>query len=69
MNDEMTAGRVEAVQEITTALFKAAGAELIRHGNDPQAEMILGTAVAMFVERTDERVSPGFKRRLIALLR
>lgn len=67
MTDTLMLARADAVQELTKAMFTAAGNALIRHGNDPQSELILGAAIAMFVDKTDE-LQPGFKRHLIALL-
>jgi hypothetical protein len=68
MQDALKEARVEATSELQAALFVAAGAALTRHGNDPQAEVILCAAVAMFVSKIDRNLSPGFQRRLIALL-
>jgi hypothetical protein len=65
---EIETARIEAVQELSQALFRAAGETLMRHGDDPQSEVLLAAALAMFIDKTDTMLRPGFKRRMIALL-
>ncbi len=39
------------------------------HGNDPNGAAIVGAAFAMAICKIDEAIDPGFKRRLIILLK
>lgn len=69
MSDPLMDARGEAVQEVTTAMLLAAGNALMRHGNDPMAEVILGAAIAMFIQKVDGTLlASGFKKRMLALL-
>ncbi|HYM31827.1 MAG TPA: hypothetical protein VEU47_11030 [Candidatus Cybelea sp.] len=63
----MHRARIEAVDEVARALLTASGEALQRHGDDPFTDVILGAAVAMFVEKV-EKIIPGFAPKLIKLL-
>jgi hypothetical protein len=68
VTDALKEARLEAIREIQAGLFVAAGEAMTRHGNDPQGEVILAAAVAMFVGKVDKNICPGFRRHLSALL-
>lgn len=68
MSEELLKARSEAVFEIQAALFKASGDAMSRHGNDPHAQAILGAAIAMYVNRIDRLLLPGFQHKMVQLL-
>lgn len=68
MSDAMMTARGEAICEINGAMLTAAGAAMMRHGNDPSARAVLLAATAMFVESIDKNVDPGFQKRLVVML-
>lgn len=68
MNKATIEGSAEAVNELQAALFTAAGKTLERHGNDPHSEAILAAGIAMFINRTDRLLCPGFQSKMIRML-
>lgn len=67
MTDDLSRARYEGVDEVARAMMVAAGEALMRHGEDPLSEAILGAAVLMFVDTCDG-LRPGFKGRMIKIL-
>lgn len=65
--DQLQLARADAVNEIVCGFFKVSLEALARHGDDPHVQAILGTALAMFIEKVDEGAYPGFKRHLTTL--
>lgn len=58
----------QAVQDIASAMLKAAGDCLTLHGNDPNNGAILGAAFCMVVEKVTEHIDPNFKRHVLIQL-
>lgn len=69
MSDAMMTARVEAICEIQAAMFKAAGGAFQRHGNDPHGLVVMLAATAMFVNKIDEHINPGFRGKVIEVLK
>lgn len=68
-HDQMQRARGEAIIEITSEMFTAAGTALLRHGDDPQARQVLLAATTMFVDEIEKSVIPGFRQGMIEMLR
>jgi len=56
MTDQMTQARAEATQEVASAILKAAGEAMQRHGDDPHSVVIVAAGFAMALQRIGERV-------------
>jgi len=56
MTDQMTQARAEATQEVASAILKAAGDAMLRHGDDPHSNVIVAAGFAMALRRIGEHV-------------
>jgi hypothetical protein len=66
-SDEMLSG-AQAVQDIASALLKAAGEVMKVHGNDPNSLAIVSAGFAMAIKEIDKNIDPAFARCLVAQL-
>ncbi len=62
--DEELSG-AQAVQDISSAMLKAAGECLKVHGNDPTAPAILAAAFCMAMNGIDRSIDPTFSNRVM----
>ena len=53
---ELTMARAEATQEICCDLLKAAGAAMLRHGDDPQGITIVAAGFAMALQAIGKEI-------------
>lgn len=66
--DIVHTARLEAICEIQAAMFIAAGQAVARHGDDPEGAGLLAAATAMFIDKIDANLLPGFKAMMIAMI-
>jgi len=69
VSPEHSASGAQAVQDVASAILSAAGKAMTLHGDDPNGHAILGAALAMAICKIDKEIDPGFKQRLVELLK
>lgn len=67
-SDPLLQARGEAVSEVCALMFKGAGEAFLRHGDDPQGDVILAAALRMFIDRIDAELFPKFRTLMMTLL-
>jgi hypothetical protein len=66
---EMELARLQAVQDISSALCLAAGEEITKHGvNDPNSWAIVATGFALAVNSITKELEPNFARTVAKLI-
>ena len=65
---EMDAARAEATQEISSAILKAAGAVMERHGDDPNGHAIVAAGFAMALKAIGKNIDPRIPAVVIEML-
>ncbi len=68
VSEAMMQAGAQAVQDISSAMFKAAGECLTLHGPDPHSGAILGAAFCMTIDKITTEIDPTFKRRMLEQL-
>jgi hypothetical protein len=66
-SDEMLSG-AQAVQDVASALLRAAGEVMTVHGNDPNSLAIVSAGFAMAVIEIEKNIDPAFRKCLVAQL-
>lgn len=68
MTEEQHMSAAQAVQDVSSAILKAAGECMTLHGPDPNSPAILAAAFVMAIRNITEHIDPGFQRRLMIQL-
>jgi hypothetical protein len=65
--DEMLSG-AQAVQDVASALLRAAGEVMTVHGNDPNSLAIVSAGFAMAITEIEKNIDPSFRKVVVAQL-
>ena len=68
-DDAMTAARLEFCHEITDDIMEAIDAALDRHGDDPQAHILVAGSICMVIDILTDIADPTFKVMFTELLK
>jgi hypothetical protein len=66
-SDEILSG-AQAVQDIASALLKAAGDVMTVHGADPNSLAIVSAGFVMAITEIEKNIDPSFRKVVVAQL-